>query len=148
MIMSNNIEIKKTNTRSQQASNKSSNTAESVHTDDIMSSVSNPDVIGKKADNNQTNNLTIINMKRKNLNYHGAYLLCQRIKVFFIKEKNIIRILFISIKQDFSIIQTIDLSENQLEDEGILYMSIALRLCTKLNSLVIIIIFFAFNQIL
>ncbi|RMZ95474.1 leucine-rich repeat-containing 74A [Brachionus plicatilis] len=115
--MSNNMDIKKPKSKTQQPSNKSSNTAESVHTDDLMSSVSNTDAVGRKIDASQANNLAIINMKRKNLNYHGAYLLSQRIK------------------QDFSIIQVIDLSDNQLEDEGILYLSIPFRLCTKLNSL-------------
>lgn len=92
--MSNNMENKRNNTRSQQISNKSSNTAESVNTDDIMSSVSNADATGKKIDTNQANNLAIINMKRKNLNFHGAYLLCQRIKVLLNKKKVILIFFF------------------------------------------------------
>ncbi|CAF0773135.1 unnamed protein product [Brachionus calyciflorus] len=99
----------------------SSSKKQSIHTDttnteDFMSSVSNPDSNGRKF-NAEINNLGIINMKSKNLNHHGAYLLCQRLK------------------RDFSIIHSVDLSDNQLEDEGILYLSISLRLCTVLNTL-------------
>lgn len=40
------------------------------------------------------------------------------------------------LQRDFTIIQNIDLSDNQLQDEGVLYLSMPLRLCTILNSLV------------
>jgi hypothetical protein len=61
---------------------------------------------------------SFLNMKSKDLKQPGAYIISQRIK------------------HDKSLIKVIDLSDNSLQDEGIMHLAFSLKTCNFLTNLV------------
>jgi hypothetical protein len=81
----------------------------------VSSSISNT----SDYNHGETISASFLNMKAKDLKQPGAYIISQRIK------------------HDKSLIKVIDLSDNSLQDEGIMHLAFSLKTCSFLTNLVI-----------
>jgi hypothetical protein len=99
--------------KSTAASKKLNDSLENNQLDEgISSSISNT------SDQADTASASFLNMKGKDLKQPGAYIISQRIK------------------NDKSLIRVIDLSDNGIQDEGIMHLAFSLKSCSFLTNLV------------